>query len=134
MVNPAPRTFDPEHADFDGLTVARIAKYKEAESEQDGGSAPLRLQAGAALQELAEDQPRNHYVLSQFHPASYLWLEDLVRSLAADYWQRRAPPVLRSREFKYGRLGRSGWGGLAGAGLYTCLSNVWQFFSPYRVH
>ena len=55
LVNPAPRTFDPEHADFDGMTVARIAKYKEAESEQDEGSAPLRLQAGAALQELAED-------------------------------------------------------------------------------
>ena len=117
MDNPAPRTFDPEHSDFDRLTVARIAKYKEAESEQDEGSAPLRLQAGAALKELAEDQPRNRYVLCQFHPASYLWLEDLVRSLAADYRQRRAPPVLSSREFKYGRLGRSGWGGLAGAGL-----------------
>ena len=43
---------------------------------------------------------RNRYVLSQFHPASYLWLEDLVRSLTAEYRQRRAPPVLTSREFK----------------------------------
>ena len=65
----------------------------------------------------ASNVNRNRYILSQFHPASYLWLEDLVRSLAADYRQKRAPPVLHSREFKYGRLGRSGRGGLAEAGL-----------------
>lgn len=55
LVNPAPHTFDPELADLDGTTVARVAEYKEVESEWEEGGAPLRLQAGVALQELAED-------------------------------------------------------------------------------
>ena len=55
LVDPTPRTFDPEHADLDEATVARLTDYKEDESEREERAAPLRLRAGAALQELAED-------------------------------------------------------------------------------
>ena len=55
LVDPAPRTFDPEHTDLDESTVARVADYKEEGSEEVETAAPLRVRAGTALQELSED-------------------------------------------------------------------------------